>query len=205
MLRRKRVWIPIVSVLVIAMGCGLFYGRKVAHQEPIKVYKPVEVEKPATPKPPPPGETYETGHWHGDEWHSEPHNTPAEAQQPTADAQDGRGIAEPVNAQTGAPIPGVSETSVPSANLSESSQRTQTPLEAYDVELKVWSDKYSELSEAFSLANKALIEVMPGTEEELKRFEADPALQREYNQRIAEVAKIDAMLRAHEQKMPVAP
>ena len=68
MFRRKRIWIPILSVLVIAMGCGLFYGRKPANQEPIKIYKAVEVEK--KPKPPPPGETYETGHWHGDEWHS---------------------------------------------------------------------------------------------------------------------------------------
>lgn len=73
MLKKKRFWIPIVSVLVIAMGCGLFYGRKVANQEPVKIITPVEVEKPATPKPPPPGETYETEHWHGDEWHTEPH------------------------------------------------------------------------------------------------------------------------------------
>ena len=75
MLRRKRVWIPILSVLVIAMGCGLFYGRKIANQEPIKVYTAVEVEP--KPKPPPPGETFETGHWHGDEWHSTPHEPPA--------------------------------------------------------------------------------------------------------------------------------
>ncbi len=31
-------------VLLLAMGCGLYYGRKVATQEPVKVYKPVEVE-----------------------------------------------------------------------------------------------------------------------------------------------------------------
>ncbi|MCY3722024.1 MAG: hypothetical protein OXG97_07365 [Candidatus Poribacteria bacterium] len=78
---RKRVWIPIVCVLVIAMGCGLFYGRKVANQEPVKTYKPVDVsEQPVAPKPPPPGETFETGHWHGDEWHSEPHSAHAPAE-----------------------------------------------------------------------------------------------------------------------------
>ncbi|RKU14893.1 hypothetical protein C6503_14490 [Candidatus Poribacteria bacterium] len=70
---RKRVWIPILSVLVIVLGCGLFYGRKVAQREPIKVYNRVEVE--TKPKPPPPGETAESGHWHGDEWHSTPHET----------------------------------------------------------------------------------------------------------------------------------
>ena len=77
MLKRKRVWIPIVSVLVIAMGCVLYYGRKTANQEPVLIIKPVEIEsRSAAPKPPPPGETHETGHWHGDEWHADPHDPP---------------------------------------------------------------------------------------------------------------------------------
>ena len=89
---RKSVWIPILSALLFVIGCGLFYGRKVATQEPIKVYKPVEVKKkPVAPKPPPPGETYETGHWHGDEWHTEPHEThapaPPQADTPVVEAQ----------------------------------------------------------------------------------------------------------------------
>ena len=81
---RKRVWIPILILLLVAMGCGLFYGRKAAKQEPVKIYKPVEVEKPAPPKPPPPGETAESGHWHGDVWHAEPHSAhaPEEVSQP---------------------------------------------------------------------------------------------------------------------------
>lgn len=78
----KKIWIPIVSVIVIAMGCGLYYRQKTANQEPIKIYKAVEIEQPASqPKPPPPGETHETGHWHGDEWHTQPHeetHTPVE-------------------------------------------------------------------------------------------------------------------------------
>ena len=92
---RKRVWIPILILLLVAMGCGLFYGRKAAKQEPVKVYKPVEVEKPAPQKPPPPGETAESGHWHGDVWHStrkpEPpevsggHAAPPPAQQSAAE------------------------------------------------------------------------------------------------------------------------
>ena len=79
MLKHKRVWIPVVVIGVIAvMIYGLLHGQKVANQEPIKIYKAVEVEKPASqPKPPPPGETHETGHWHGDHWHSEPHETPS--------------------------------------------------------------------------------------------------------------------------------
>ena len=72
---KKKIWIPILIVLLVVIGCGLFYARQVSKQAPVKVYKVVEVEEPETPKPPPPGETAESGHWHGDEWHAEPHET----------------------------------------------------------------------------------------------------------------------------------
>ena len=79
----KKILIPILIIAVLAvMVYGLLHGQKVATQGAVKVDKPVEVESPATaPKPPPPGETHETGHWHGDEWHAEPHeetHTPVE-------------------------------------------------------------------------------------------------------------------------------
>ena len=75
----KKFWIPVVLVLIgIAIG-GTFVGRHIASQEPVKIYnavtpEPVEVQRQAPPKPPPPGETAESGHWHGDEWHAEPHD-----------------------------------------------------------------------------------------------------------------------------------
>ncbi len=69
----KKIWIPILILVLVVLGFGLFYGQKVANQEPVKVYKPVDIQHPASPKPPPPGETAENGHWHGDEWHAEPH------------------------------------------------------------------------------------------------------------------------------------
>ena len=96
MLKQKRIWIPILSVLVIAMGCGLFYGHKVTNQEPVTTITPASVEQPAAPKPPPPGESYETGHWHGDEWHANDAHAPVEVATP--EAQGGQ-IAHPVNAQ----------------------------------------------------------------------------------------------------------
>ena len=71
----KKILIPIGGFLLVLIGCGLFYGRKVVNQEPVKIYKPVEAESPAARKPPPPGESAESGHWHGDEWHSTPHET----------------------------------------------------------------------------------------------------------------------------------
>ena len=104
---RKRVWIPIVILLLAVVGCGLFYGRQVSKQEPAKVYKTVEVEKPTTPKPPPPGETAESGHWHGDEWHSEPHET---EKLPLVDASDAH---NPVTAPQGNGYPPLPPSSVP--------------------------------------------------------------------------------------------
>ena len=71
---KNRLFIgALILGLLVVIGCGLLSGRRVAKQEPVKVYKPVEVE--TKPKPPPPGETAENGHWHGDEWHAEPHET----------------------------------------------------------------------------------------------------------------------------------
>ena len=82
---KKKIWIPILIVLLAVIGCGLFYRQQVSKQEPVKVYKVSEVEKPETPKPPPPGETAESGHWHGDEWHAEPHTQPPPIEPPEDD------------------------------------------------------------------------------------------------------------------------
>lgn len=105
----KSVWLPILIAVLFVMGCGLFYGRQVANQAPIKTYKPVEVE--TKPKPPPPGETYETGHWHGDEWHSEPHEThapappPPQTDDPAVEAQAPPPPQEEVETPQSTPIP----------------------------------------------------------------------------------------------------
>ncbi len=116
MLKHKRVWIPILIVLLAVVGCGLYYGRKTANQEPVTIITPVEVEPPTTrtPKPPPPGETHETGHWHGDEWHSEPHDahapgevserpvedTAVEAPTPVETAEAPPAVAAPIETET---------------------------------------------------------------------------------------------------------
>ena len=62
-------------ILVICAVAGFYLLQKQQPKEPIIIYKPTIVEKPVAPKPPPPGETAETGHWHGDEWHADPHET----------------------------------------------------------------------------------------------------------------------------------
>ena len=75
MLLQKNVWIPILILLLVVMGVGLFYRQKTATQEPVKIYKPVEIEKPK--KEVPIGDTSQGGHWKpGDEWHADPHTPP---------------------------------------------------------------------------------------------------------------------------------
>ncbi|MYA58820.1 hypothetical protein F4X88_21295, partial [Candidatus Poribacteria bacterium] len=75
----KKFWIPVLLVLIgVAIGVTFWEYQQVASQAPVKIISPVtadpvDTSKPATPKPPPPGETYESGHWHGEEWHAEPH------------------------------------------------------------------------------------------------------------------------------------
>ena len=206
---KKNIWIPLLSVLVIAMGCGLFYGQKVANQEPVKVYKPVEIEQTPTPKPPPPGETAESGHWKpGDEWHSQPHDT-------HAPAQPQQGEVSEVEAER--PTPPTERTQVPGAPVGAQSVNAQSDVleeEAYkstqkerDFQraLKEWGDRLSELSEESSRAGRTHTALSPGTEEELERYKTDPEWQRKLNEALAETAKVSAMVDAHMKEMPIRP
>ncbi len=74
----KKFWIPIVMLLIgFAIG-STFLGQHIASQEPVKIINPVTAapvdgEKLTISKPPPPGETAESGHWHGNVWHAETH------------------------------------------------------------------------------------------------------------------------------------
>ena len=67
----KKNWLPITVFIVVLAGVGLYFLQTRPPKDPIAIIKPVDVEKP-----PPPGETAESGHWHGDEWHAEPHDAP---------------------------------------------------------------------------------------------------------------------------------
>ena len=62
-------------ILVICAVAGFYLLQMQQPKAPIIIYKPVEVEQRVEPRPPPPGESAESGHWHGDEWHSTPHET----------------------------------------------------------------------------------------------------------------------------------
>ncbi len=73
---RKRLWLPLVCVFGIVIVWGLYYGGKTATQEPIKIYKPVELEQPATP----PGKPSESGPWHAVEQEGQESPAAAEVQ-----------------------------------------------------------------------------------------------------------------------------
>jgi hypothetical protein len=174
-----------------------------AHKEPIKTHKPVEVENPATPKPPPPGETAENGHWHGDEWHAEPHGAhpPAEVSeqpQPTTEAQSTPVGAQQVNAQSPAPM--------------QDSSRTRTPQEEAEIQRqwkvwREWENQYSELGDERLQLEHEYTELLAQTEDE--RFKTDENFQRELGRKRGEVfekiAQVDEKMKALEKTKPPVP
>ena len=74
MLSKKTV---IGAFILLALIGGTFWHlhvQRIMNTEPTKVYKAPETPA-ATPTT--------GGHWHGDEWHAEPHTAPAEKPSPT--------------------------------------------------------------------------------------------------------------------------
>ncbi len=208
MLKQKRFWIPILSVLVIAMGCGLFYGRKVANQAPVKVYKPVDVQQPATPKPPPPGETAESGHWHGDEWHAEPHDTHAPAEVSQVDAELATPPAERTEV-TGAPV-GAPHVGAQSSTPRQESSRTRTPQEEAEIqrqwrEWSKWEDKAHELRVKISQAHHAWSDLMPESVEEAERYQTDKEWQRKAQEAADKYDEVLEMMQEHDANRVLPP
>lgn len=74
----KKVWIPILIVLLAVVFSGLLYSQK-SHQDAVRIITPVEAKQSTAQKSPPPGETAESGHWHGDEWHAVDHTESSKA------------------------------------------------------------------------------------------------------------------------------
>ena len=195
---QKKFWIPILIVLLAVVGCGLFYSKRIAQQERVNVHKPIEVEQPPTSKPPPPGETAESGHWHGDEWHAEPHGAhpPAEVSeqpQPTTEAQSTPVGAQQVNAQSPAPM--------------QDSSRTRPPQEVAEIQRqqREWVDKDYELRIKVSQAHQAWAELIPETVEEAKRYQTDKEWQRKVQEATDKYDEALRMLQEHEAKRVLPP
>ncbi len=76
LLSKKRVFISLVLVLVF-VASSLLYLHSVKRQATLDLKRTQAIVN--RPKPPPPGETAESGHWHGDEWHADVHETEQES------------------------------------------------------------------------------------------------------------------------------
>ena len=209
----RKNWLPLLLFVMMICAVSLYILTTQAHKEPIKTHKPVEVSNPANPKPPPPGETAESGHWHGDEWHAEPHEAHAPVQHvevaevkaerfvtPHAaltEAQDKRDMAEIVErfAQSGVP-------------MKKFSHRTQEYHEAFET-WSAWEDKHIELRKEYGQASQEMLDAMPGTEEDAKRYIADENYKKEVQRKMQEAmdksAEILRRQREHAAKRPSLP
>ncbi|MXY29203.1 hypothetical protein F4Y59_13720 [Candidatus Poribacteria bacterium] len=199
LLSKNRFFMALVLVLVF-VASGLLYLNTVKRQATRDIQS--TQERVNAPKPPPPGETAESGHWHGDVWHAEPHeahtpvNSPALVQENFSGEVRGESAAVAlVNAQVAAPN---QEASAPTQ---ETSARMQTFHEAHHA----WREKYHELIDQYSQLNREMSEVFPKTVEEWKQYNANSEMWRRYNELWAKQAKIDAKLKALEQEMPSPP
>ena len=207
----RKYWLPLSVFLIAIVGVGLYVLQTRPPKPPITILKPVDVE--TKPKPPPPGQTAESGHWHGDEWHSQPHDAPAPAEVATPEVQGApfrAQIAQPVNPQlpeqANAPFVDHTEAGFPIPRQ-EFPARTQAYYDALE-KWKAWNDKQDELREEYSQASQELADALP-TEEEAKRHENDEQFKREMRRKISEVfEKINEALRKmreHEANRPPIP
>lgn len=200
----KSIWIPILIVVLAVIGCGLFYGnRRKAQQEPIKVYKPVEVQQSGTQKPPPPGETHETGHWHGDVWHSEPHDAHSPVEVATPEIQ-----VPPIGVQNTNPIAEGLDVSNPSSDETVSSQSKKISKEAFDAWVE-WENKYIELSEKLSQIGKEGAAIAPATADEWERYFSDTEYKKEVDRKRKEASdkffEVMRLIQTHEEKRVFPP
>ena len=188
-LSNRRFILIAVVFFVLMLAGSLYYLQTQPPKDPILIYKTVDVE--TKPKPPPPGETYETGHWHGDEWHKGSHDAHAPTAAATpVDAQIAQVTTPEVQgALIGAQIAQadfINPTSKSSNPLFADGvpEHLQCPPEFIDVyrrddeenfKQKVPQSIYEEIKEKWN-PNRPLTEVWPAfiEEEKWKRENADP-------------------------------
>ena len=74
----RKYWLPMTVFIVALVGVSLYYLQTRPPKEPIVIYKPVE-PLPKSEVKAPVEDTSQGGHWHGDEWHADPHETPSQS------------------------------------------------------------------------------------------------------------------------------
>lgn len=197
----RKNWLQILVFIVVIAAAGFVILQTLPPKDPIIIYKAVDVE--TKPKPPPPGETYETGHWHGDEWHANDAHAPVEVATPV-DAQ----IAQPVNPQL--QDPANAQIPAPTQDPSEESTRTRTPQETAEIqrqwrEWKAWEDKQSELAEEFLQVVDLNTPLLPKTPEEAERYQTDKEWQRKVQEATDKYDEVLERMQAHEANRVLPP
>ena len=203
LLSKNRFFMALVLVLVF-VASGLFYLNTVKRQATRDIQS--TQERVNAPKPPPPGETAESGHWHGDEWHAEPDApvevSEAEVSEPATpaeltDVQGGSSPVAPVNAET-------------TAQGQESSPPTRTPQEEAEIqrrwrEWQAWTKKAQELRVKFSQVSKLNTALMPKTAEEAERYKTDKEWQRKAQEATDKYDEVLEMRQEHEANRVLPP
>ena len=176
----KKIWIPILLVLIgFAIG-GTFVGRHIAsHQEPVKVINVVTPE-PVDRSQPTQAETQsapaaEGGHWHGDEWHADPHEpAPVETLAPVNELQQDVDI--PVEDTTSVSdrltlgqILAERGTDIYNIDLNEVPPDLRRKVQ-YFREKKVWSEKWEKANTDWFQAGKNLDNIGPRDAEEYTKY-----------------------------------
>ena len=208
----KKNWLPLTVFVVVIAGVCLYYLQTRPPKDPIIIHKAVEVEREVPPKPPPPGETAESGHWQGDVWHAEPHDAhmPVEVNPEVQGAPVGAQIAQPVNPQLPEPatpqfVEQAAQAGIP---IQEFPARTKEYYDAFE-KWKAWEDKQDELREEYSQLNQAFTDLLPATKEEAIRIDNDENSKRELGRKVTEaaqkIADVERKMREREANRPPIP
>ena len=169
LLSQNRIFIVLVLVLVF-VASGLLYLNTVKRQADRDLQR--TQERLNAPKPPPPGETAESGHWHGDVWHVEPHETEVPERDDSAESAS-------VPATTIAPSavapsqPLIPSQTVPSVKLDPETQARVDALleeaEALSAEADEWSNKLYFVDTAAILKEAAELKAEIAKRREMRR------------------------------------
>ena len=184
-------------VCIIAFGIvSLKHIKSQAQNAVAETTTQVQSLKGNPPKTPPLGKTVsESGHWHGDEWHADPHE---DVLPPIIEAglspAPSAGPTEGQSAQVDAQIP-------------ESSARIQEFGKAvYGPKFAEWFKKDVEISEKLIQVHQKLADALSSikadnkTDEQFKR-----AMRRVLAETEAEMEDLERQYREHQEKRPVAP
>ena len=201
----KRLMFGTLLLIVVMLTAGILYLR---HLEAERDREVAETKaRVEALKPPPPGETHDTGHWHGDEWHAEPHSQNNTSEK-SVERQTPRNVRQETGAQNATSVADGLDISNPSSDDTASSQSKKISKEAFDAWVE-WENKYIELSEKLSQIGKEGVAVAPATADEWERYYSDKEYKKEVDGKRKEASdkffEVMRLIQTHEEKRVFPP